>query len=189
MGPWTKPLISLKSHSYDPGPYSYSPHGIPYLSCLWTGRSRMWAGMLLPNPGQLSTVPGGNTPHSTKPFQPSQQAKGQAVSVRGQHGQQLPSYCYPYSSKYISNWSAMTQQVLRHTTKARLIKGATLAPGVQWGWESCGGQPPVSTLLPYYQQVGESGRVTDLQDFQKEAEMQGFFFPFNVKSLFLNVSN
>lgn len=98
MGPWTKPLISLKSHSYDPGPYSCSPHGIPYLSRLWTGRSRMWAGTLLPNPGQLSTVPGGNTPHATKPFQPSQQAKGQAVSVRGQHGQQLPSYYSPYCS-------------------------------------------------------------------------------------------
>lgn len=133
-----------------------------------------------------------NTPHSTKPFQPPQQAKGQAVNVRGQHSKQLPSYYSPSGSKYISNWSAMTQQVLRHTTRARLMKGATLAPGVQWGWESCGGQPPVSTLLPYYHQAGESGRVTDLQGFHKEAEMQGFWcFPplFNVKSLFLNVGN
>lgn len=50
-------------------------------------------------------------------------------------------------------------------------------PRVQWGWESCGGQPPVSTLLPHYHQAGESGGVTDLQGFHKEAEMQGFWCP------------
>lgn len=160
-------------------------HGIPSLSHLWTGRSRMWTAMLLPNPGQLSAVPGGNTPHSTKPFQPSQQAKGRATQ------QTVTILLFSFQLKVHFQLVSYASAGAETYHKGQPDEGGDDGPECSEDGKAVVGSPQSA---PYFHITTRQESLVESQIFKvftKRQKCRGFGVhpPFNVKSLFLNVGN